>query len=122
MGTVTQDVLDRIAKPIGEFFLSRTRKEILEAAIKRNISICSLSSMEDLVNDRNLKERNFWTEIDHPELGIKIPYPLQFAEMSETSIATRFRAPLIGEHNSEVYGEIGLSSQDLILLKQAGVI
>jgi crotonobetainyl-CoA:carnitine CoA-transferase CaiB-like acyl-CoA transferase len=122
MGTVTQDVLDRIAKPIREFFLSRTRKEILEAAIKRNISICSLSSMEDLVNDRNLEERNFWTEIDHPELGIKIPYPLRFAEMSETSISTRFRAPLIGEHNSEVYGEIGLSSQDLILLKQAGVI
>jgi crotonobetainyl-CoA:carnitine CoA-transferase CaiB-like acyl-CoA transferase len=35
---------------------------------------------------------------------------------------TRFRAPLIGEHNEEVYREIGLSRQDLVVLKQAGVI
>lgn len=122
MGTATQDLLDRISKPIGDFFKSRTRKQILEAAIKRNISICSLSSMEDLINDRNLKERHFWTEIDHPELGIRLPYPRKFAEMSGTSIATRFRAPLIGEHNSEVYVEIGLTGQDLTTLRQAGVI
>jgi crotonobetainyl-CoA:carnitine CoA-transferase CaiB-like acyl-CoA transferase len=122
MGTTTQDVLDCISKPIGDFFLTRTRKEILEAAIKRNISICSLSSMEDLVHDRNLKERHFWTEIDHPELGVKLPYPRQFAKMSENPINTRFRAPLIGEHNSEVYGEIGLSIRDLAVLKQTGVI
>ena len=122
MGTATQDLLDRISKPIGDFFKSRTRKQFLEAAIKRNISICSLSSMEDLINDRNLKERHFWTEIDHPELGIRLPYPRKFAEMSETSIATRFRAPLIGEHNSEVYAEIGLTGQDLTTLRQAGVI
>jgi crotonobetainyl-CoA:carnitine CoA-transferase CaiB-like acyl-CoA transferase len=122
MGTVTQEVLDRIAKPIGGFFLTRTRKEILDAAIKRNISFCSLSSMEDLVGDRNLKERGFWTDIDHPELGMKLPYPRQFATLSKQSSATRRRAPLIGEHNHEVYSEIGLSDRDLIALTQAGII
>jgi len=122
MGTVTQEVLDRIAKLIGDFFLTRTRKEVLEGAIERNISLCSLSSMEDLVGDTNLKKRDFWIDIDHPELGAKLPYPRQFAEMSEQSPATRFRAPLIGEHNCEVYGEIGLSGRDLVALKQAGVI
>ena len=122
MGAATQDVLDRISKPIRDFFMGLTRKEILDAAITRNISICSLSSMEDLINDRNLKERNFWTGIDHPELGMRLPYPRKFADMSGVVINTRFRAPLIGEHNKEVYNEIGLTGQDLILLKQAGVI
>ena len=78
--------------------------------------------MEDLVRDKNLRNRNFWIDIDHPELGVKLPYPRQFAEMSAQSISTRFRAPLIGEHNGEVYGEIGLSLKDLVALKQAGVI
>ena len=122
MGTATQDVLDRISKPIGDFFKGRTRKEILDVAIKRSISICALSSMEDLVHDRDLKERNFWAKVYHPELGAKLPYPRQFAKMSEKSITTRFTAPLIGEHNNEVYSEIGLTDEDLILLKQAGVI
>jgi formyl-CoA transferase len=33
------------------------------------------------------------------------------------------RAPLIGEHNEEVYiNELGLSKEELLTLKQAGVI
>lgn len=122
MGTATQDILDRIAKPVGAFFLRLTKNEILNAAIERNIMISSLQSMDDLLNDRHLKENNFWIEIDHPELGVKMPYPRQFAEMSEVSIATRFRAPLIGEHNAEVYSEIGLTDQDINKLKRVGVI
>ena len=122
MGTVTQDVLDRIADPVGNFFLSRTKKEIVNAAIERNIPICSLSSMEDLVHDKNLGERDFWMQIDHPELGIKMPYPRQFAKMSEKPIMTRSRAPLPGEHNNEIYGEIGLTGQNLDDLRHKGVI
>jgi crotonobetainyl-CoA:carnitine CoA-transferase CaiB-like acyl-CoA transferase len=41
---------------------------------------------------------------------------------SECETGTRFKAPLIGEHNVEVYGEIGFSAGKLIALKEAGVI
>ena len=122
MGTAPQEVLDRISKPIGDFFLRHTKKEILDAAIKKNISICALSSMGDLVKDRNLIERQFWTPIDYPELDSSLPYPRQFAEMTGASIVTRRRAPLIGEHNEEVYTGIGLSGGDIRRLKRSGVI
>ena len=122
MGAATQELLDRISKPVGEFFLRLTRNEILNAAIERNIMASSLLSMDDLLNDRHLNERNFWIEIEHPELGVKIPYPRQFAEMSKGSITTRFRAPLIGEHNTEVYREIGMTDRDINRLKHVGVI
>jgi crotonobetainyl-CoA:carnitine CoA-transferase CaiB-like acyl-CoA transferase len=121
-GTVTQDVLDRISGPIEAFFLTRTRKEVHDAAIERNISMYCLSSMEELVNDRHLGERSFWVDIEHPELGAKVPYPRQFAAMSAQSMRTPTRAPLIGEHNREVYGTMGLSAGDMITLKEAGVI
>lgn len=122
MGTVTQEVLDRIADPIGKFFLSRTKRQVIDAAIERNIPICSLSSMEDLIHDKNLEERHFWIDIDHQEWGTSLPYPRQFAKMSETPSMTRFRAPLLGEHNNEIYGELGISDQDLDDLIAAGVI
>ena len=122
MGTADQEVLDRIAEPIEKFFLTLTRREILDAAIERNIMICSLSSMEDLLTDRNLKERDFWVSIDHPELGVKIPYPRQFVSMSGARIATRSRAPLIGEHNAEIYRELELSDGEVETLKKGGVI
>ena len=35
----------------------------------------------------------------------------------------RRRAPLIGEHNREIYcGELGLSEEELEMLKEVGVI
>jgi len=122
MFKVSQDVVDRISQPIEEFFLAHTKKEIAREAVKRQISICPLSSMADLLSDTQLESRNFWVEIEHPELDTKITYPREFVKSSEGSCATRFRAPLIGEHNQEIYGEVGLAKKELVALKQAGVI
>jgi benzylsuccinate CoA-transferase BbsE subunit len=122
MFKATREEMDNISKPVGAFFLKHTKKEILEGAVKRNLSIFPLSGMKDLLNDAHLNARNFWTKIEHPELGTSITYPREFARSSENICSTRFRAPLIGEHNNEIYNEIGLSTQDLIVLKQAGII
>ncbi len=122
MFVVTQEVVDRVAVPVMKFFLSQTKKEILNGATRRGISICPLLSMEDLVNDADLMARDFWTEIEHPELKVNMKYPKQFIKSSEMNPITRVRAPLIGEHNEEVYGEVGFSRDDLVVLKQAGII
>jgi crotonobetainyl-CoA:carnitine CoA-transferase CaiB-like acyl-CoA transferase len=105
MASATQDLIDRISAPIEAFFRSRTKKEVLDAAMTRNISTCPLFSMEDELSDPNLAARGFWTQIDHPELKTRISYPRQFVRSSESETLTKFRAPLIGEHNREVYGE-----------------
>ena len=122
MFTVTREEMDSISEPVGKFFRRHTRKELLESAVPRGVSIGPLSSMQDLLNDECLNTRNFWKEIEHPELGTSITYPREFVKSSENDCSIRFRAPLIGEHNEEVYKEIGLSQQELIRLKQAGTI
>jgi crotonobetainyl-CoA:carnitine CoA-transferase CaiB-like acyl-CoA transferase len=122
MATATQEEIDRISAPIMAFFRSHTKQEILDAAIGRNVSVCPLSGMKDLMRDANLRERGFWIEIEHPELNGHLEYPRQFIRSSEGPIGTRFRAPLIGEHNTEVYGEMGLSGQTLVGMKTAGII
>ena len=122
MASATQDLIDRISGPIAAFFLTRTKKEALEAAISRNISICPLFGMKDVLEDPNLAARGYWTYLDHPELKAAIPYPRQFVRSSENDTDTRIRAPLVGEHNAEVYGGMGISARDMAALKEAGVI
>jgi len=122
MATAAQDLIDRISKPIAAFFLTRTKKEALEAVISRSISICPLFSMQDVLMDPNLASREYWTHLDLPGLQTAVPYPRQFLRSSENQVATRFRAPLVGEHNAEVYARLGLSVQDMADLKKAGVI
>jgi crotonobetainyl-CoA:carnitine CoA-transferase CaiB-like acyl-CoA transferase len=122
MATATQELIDKISRPIQEFFLTRTKKEALDAAMSRNISICPLMNMGDLVRDSNLEERGFWMPLDHPELNDSISYPKRFVRSSENLTATKCRAPLIGEHNAEIYGELGLSKEKIVELRNAGVI
>ena len=122
MFAVTGKEIRQIEQPVGKFFVKHTAKELLEGAIPRGVSIGPLSGMNDLLHDDCLEERHFWTEIAHPELGTAITYPKEFVRSSEADCSTRFRAPLIGEHNIAVYSELGLNRQDIIALKQAGVI
>lgn len=122
MFKATQETVDEISRPIEVFFKAHTKQEISIGARQRNISICPLSGMGDLLEDKQLAFRNFWTDIEHPELGETVTYPREFAKSNEESFATRFRAPLIGEHNAEVYRELGLSDAEVQNLKQAGVI
>jgi benzylsuccinate CoA-transferase BbsE subunit len=118
----SQEMIDDISRPIQDFFLTHTKDEISQGAAERQISMCPLSSMNDLLHSKQLAARNFWTKIEHPELGTSITYPREFVKSSEMSFETRFRAPLIGEHNKEIYEGIGLSGQELIVLKEAGII
>jgi crotonobetainyl-CoA:carnitine CoA-transferase CaiB-like acyl-CoA transferase len=77
----------------------------------------------DLHDWEHLQERGFWQAVPHPELGVSLDYPGAFIKMSETPIQLRRRAPLIGEHNREVFGdELGLSDDDLRLLSASGTI
>ncbi|HEX2965003.1 MAG TPA: CoA transferase [Syntrophorhabdaceae bacterium] len=117
-----QELMDRLSAPIEAFFRRCTKKEVLDAAMSRNISICPLFSMEDQIKDPHLAARAYWIQMEHPELGTAISYPRQFVRSSECETGTRFKSPRIGEHNLDVYGEIGLSGNRLVALKEAGVL
>jgi len=118
----SQAELDQIAEPIGEFFMSHTKAEIYAEAMERRLFIDPVTTVSDIVHDPQLSARSFWQEVEHPELGTAITYPGAFVQPSETTCGIRRRAPLIGEHNEEIYGELGLSKDELAVLKQAGII
>jgi crotonobetainyl-CoA:carnitine CoA-transferase CaiB-like acyl-CoA transferase len=122
MATATQELIDKISQPIAEFFKTRTKKEALDAAMSRNISICPLMGMRDLIVDPNLAARGFWAQMGFPGTSDTIPYPKQFARSSENDVTTRFPAPQIGEHNAEIYEELGLSPERIEKLRKSGVI
>jgi len=122
MFTVNQEMTDKISGPVGEFFLRHTRKELLQGAVPRGISIGPLSSMQDLLDDECLNARHYWTQINHPELGASITYPKEYMRSSLMDFSTRYRAPLIGEHNEESYKQLGFTKTELQSLKKDGVI
>jgi benzylsuccinate CoA-transferase BbsE subunit len=112
-----------ISDTIRKYFLTHTKAELLEMALKLGIHLGPCMVSEELVASPQLKARDFWREIIHPELNTKITYPGGFVKFTDNDCGIRFRAPLIGEHNEEIYiKELGISKEELISLKHCGVL
>jgi len=123
MRTMTKERLSQIEQPIARFFLTHTKSELYEGGLQRGIDVYPISTVEDIAHNRQLEERGYWVDIDHDELRVKIRYPGAPAKTTLAHGETSFRAPLIGEYNEEIYiQELGLSREQLIILKQANTV
>jgi crotonobetainyl-CoA:carnitine CoA-transferase CaiB-like acyl-CoA transferase len=121
--TMTQEEADRIFKPLADFLKTKSKAELFDEAVKRSILLAPVQHIGELIASPQLKERGFWVEVDHPELGGTITYPGFPMKISGLSYRPQRRAPLIGEHNEEIYmGELGRSKSELVLLKAQRVI
>jgi benzylsuccinate CoA-transferase BbsE subunit len=116
------ELVERIAEPIGRFFATRTREELLWGGVARRCCVYPVATPEDVAKSKQLDERGYWVELEHEGLGTRVKYPGSCIRASETSSPVARRAPLAGEHNLEVYGELGLSKKELLTLRRRGVI
>jgi benzylsuccinate CoA-transferase BbsE subunit len=121
-----QDLADKVGKAIEAFTLSKTKRELYEEGAfgkYKQILIAPVSNAKDISEDCQLQGRQFWGRLEHPELKESLPYLGPFIKMSESPIQLRRRAPLIGEHNREIYiRELGLSETDFKSARDRGVI
>jgi len=79
--------------------------------------------MDEIIDDPHLRDRGFFVEVEHPELGRRFIYPGPAAIYNGSPWRISRRAPLVGEHNEEIYcGELGLRKEDLTVLAESGVI
>jgi benzylsuccinate CoA-transferase BbsE subunit len=120
---VKQDFFDNLSDAIARFLLGKTKKALFDWAIKNELFLAPVNNVSDLMDNPQLASRNFWVNLPHPELNDSLTYPGPFAVLSESPIAIRRRAPLIGEHNTEIFEkELGLSREKVNALKKAEVI
>ena len=121
--TVEQEIIDQLEEPTGKFFKAHTKAELLTGAVKYRVMFYPQFTTHDILNDVQLTARNFWSKLEHPELDTTIDYPGAFAIASETPPVVTRRAPLIGEHNREIYEEmLGLTPGEIAKLKETGIV
>ncbi|MGB2855874.1 MAG: CoA transferase [Dehalococcoidia bacterium] len=100
----------------------RTKDELFEIFRRANIASAPVNSPEDILSNPHLKAREYFTEIDHPETG-KVTYPGAPIHMMETPSKVRYPAPLLGQHNKEIYCDrLGYTREDLVKLRESGII
>jgi crotonobetainyl-CoA:carnitine CoA-transferase CaiB-like acyl-CoA transferase len=107
---------------ITEFCRRHTKEELYEEGQKRRIAVTPINTVGEFMNSAQVKARETFVDMEHPVVGKYLhfgPVP----RLSESPGRITRAAPLIGEHNQEVYcGDLGLSNDDLVALRSSGVI
>jgi len=120
---MSQEEYDRFIAIVTDFLMTKTKGELLEEAVKRGIMMAPCATMADIMENRQLAARGFWEKVDHPELGDTITYPGAPVRLGDTPWKIYRRAPLIGEHNEEVYkNELGFTDEEFASMKARNII
>ena len=119
----TEEELARLRELRLSLFELHTRQEIYDKALTKGFGWASVNTPKDLLENKQLEARDYFIQVEHPELNTSITYPGAPCKISETPWRVWNRAPLIGEHNEEIYaGELGMTKEKLSTLKQERVI
>lgn len=96
-------------------------EEVFRRAQEWRLPVAPVREAADSLADPQLRARGFWQELEHPLMG-RVTLPTSPFRVSQDW--TEFgRAPLLGEHNEEVYcGWLGYSKEELAELKAGGII
>jgi benzylsuccinate CoA-transferase BbsF subunit len=114
-----REELDRLVEV---WSLSLTSREVMELLQPVGVAAIPSFSSEDLYGDPHLSEREVWVEVQHPAIGrqtlVAPPWKL-----SATPARVHSAAPLLGEDNQYVFGDLlGLPAVDIARLVEEEVI
>ena len=87
-----REAVPEIRAHVTEWALQHSMREIYDQAQAMRLTITPVNTVEDLAQSQQLRERTWWREVPHPQLGVvAIPGPPWL--MSETPTGPRGAAP-----------------------------
>ena len=115
---VEELTFDVLAEWIGD----RPVDEVVEILAETGVPVGKVHNIEEVFENEQAKAREMFVNVDHPTLGeiIQPGFPIKFSETPGDNTAP---APLLGQHNAEVYGKLlGLTEEEVDSLRREGVI
>ncbi len=115
--------LDHVIGVLERWTRSHTVAELVEQGQLMHFPWAGVTSIPKLVDSPQLKERDFWVEVEHPQSGKKYKYPGVPCKLSRSPWQVGSRVPNVGEYNIDIYqGQLGLSEEEIEALAKEGVI
>jgi CoA:oxalate CoA-transferase len=107
---------------VSEWVSQRTFDEAVNSLEEARVPCGKVNSIADIIDDPHIRAREMLVELDFPGVGL-VPLSGVVPKLSETPGKIERRAPLIGEHNEEIYcGLLGFKKEELRRLKKERVI
>ncbi|MEU0092491.1 formyl-CoA transferase [Kribbella sp. NPDC006257] len=114
------DKLDKMFALIEQWTEQHTKFEVMEKLNALNVPCGPILSTQELIEDETLAELGAVVEVKHPQRGSfkTVGCPIKLSD-SPVQVET---SPGLGEHNSAIYGGLGIDTAELESLRAAGVV
>jgi len=114
-----QEELDKI---VAQWTRDKTPRQVMHLLQNYGVAAVPSFNSEDIYKDPHLKARDFWQPVEHPRLGKQLMIAPPW-KLSATPARNRNGAPLMGQHNEYVLGELlGLSQAEIKRLTEEQAI
>jgi len=113
---------DELDERVEKWTMEHTAEEVMALLQGQGVAAGVVQDASDLANDPQLRARDFFIELDHPELGRTVSDATPI-KLSGTPARYCRAAPVAGQDNDYVYGELlGMSEDEVAELRQQGII
>lgn len=106
---------------LDEIFATKSMAEWEKSFKEHNLIYGRIQTAEEVVNDPQALANEFFVEIQHPTCGRfkLVATPVKF---HGTPASIKGPAPEVGQHTEEILLELGYTWDDIVMLKEQGVI
>ena len=102
--------------------LRMTKIELYEEAQRRKIPLCPVNTPGDVLTSPQLQAREFFRKVYHAPLDAEVVYPGPPYRFTEMEWSLRTPAPRKGQDTADVLKGLGYAPEDIVRLKEGGVI
>ena len=116
------ETVGALAPVLSRWLAGHTRDECFaEATLARGWPVFPVNQPGDLLGDEHFAGRDYFPELAHPVAG---PHrgPGAPWRMQDGGFQARRAAPTLGQHNTEVYGELGVDPAHLLRARALGIV
>lgn len=104
------------------YTMKHNKLDLYEKGQANRIALSPVSNGKDLLENPQLKHRNFWQTIEHENLGGEITFPGAPYEFGELDWRFGFPAPRFGEHTAQILTGLNYNKDEIAVFAREGII
>jgi formyl-CoA transferase len=114
--------VDNVNRVINESTKNHTSEELIDLFNSLTIPVSKISTIPEVIADPLVEGRLLYSQDPATGTKITLPPPPNMTPFLEESNRKLPFPPRFGEHNHEIYGQLGYSDDDIQALKEKGII
>ncbi len=116
-----QNYVPELRDIIRDWAKDKTKKQLEALFDEAGIPCGPVLDMQEAIDHPQIQAREMMVHMEHPTIG-EMYFQGVPVKLSRTPGSVDTPAPLLGQHNEEIYGKLGISHETIISMKEEGII